>query len=158
MVRIEIATLNEGLNQQTVTPTAESLELDENVFSDVRVTVELDVAADRIVARYATLADAHLVCDRTAEPFVQQVEGSHLVLFSTGEGADSEDEKGDVRVFSKADRYLDLTNEVRDTLVLSLPARRVAPGAEEVDIPTTFGQDEGEATDPRWDELKKLQN
>ena len=132
--------------------------MDEDVFSDIRVALELDVAKGRIVARYTALAEAHLVCDRTARPFVEQVEGSHLVLFTTDELSCPEDESYDVSVYSEADRYLDLTEEVRDTLVLSLPARRIAPGAEDVVIPTRFGADDGEDTDPRWDELKKLQN
>lgn len=157
MVRIELATLHRGRNELMLTPSAESLDVDTGRFSDIRVALELDVAPDRIVARYSTIAEAHLVCDRTAEPFVQQVEGSHLVLFTTEAPSAEEDETKDVRVYSETDRYLDLTEEVRDTLVLSLPARWVAPGAEEVELPTRFGADDDE-TDPRWDELKKLQN
>ena len=158
MVRIELSTLRAGLNELTLTPSAESLDLDPDVFDDIRVVVTLDVAADRILARYTTLADAHLLCDRTAEPFVHQVEGSHLVLFSkTGESG-GEGEPQDAKIFATTDRYLDLTDEVRDTLVLSMPVRRIAPGAEEVDIPTRFGEEDDDGIDPRWDELRKLQN
>ena len=158
MVQIELAKLRSGLNEFSLTPSPESLEVDADVFSDIRVSLELDVAKGRVIARYSTLAEAHLECDRTAQPFVQVVEGSHLVLFTTDDASSSEEESCDVRVFAESDRYLDLTDEVRDTLVLSLPTRRIAPGAEEVAIPTRFGADEGNDTDPRWDELKKLQN
>jgi uncharacterized protein len=158
MVRIELATLRPGVNELSVTPSPESLDVDPDVFSDVRVALELDVAKDKIVVRYSTLAVAHLVCDRTAQPFTQDVEGSHLVLFSTDEPSAAEDDTYDARVFAESDRYLDVTEEVRDTLVLSLPTRRIAPGAEDVVIPTRFGGGEDEGTDPRWDELKKLQN
>lgn len=158
MVRIELAKLRPGLNEMSFTPSPESLEVDEDVFSDIRVALELDVAKGRIVARYTALAEAHLECDRTAQSFTQPVEGSHLVLFTTEEPAGADGDSYDVRVFAETDRYLDLTEEVRDTLVLSLPSRRIAPGAEEIDIPTRFGDDDGDETDPRWDELKKLQN
>ncbi|MDX1740771.1 MAG: DUF177 domain-containing protein [Rhodothermales bacterium] len=158
MVQIELSKLRSGLNEISLTPSPESLEVDADVFSDIRVSVELDVAKGRILARYSTLADAHLECDRTAQPFTQVVEGSHLVLFTSDDASSSDADSYDVRVFAETDRYLDLTDEVRDTLVLSLPARRIAPGAEEVSIPTRFGANEDDDTDPRWDELKKLQN
>ena len=57
------------------------------------------------------------------------------------------------------DAAIDLAGPVRDTLLLSLPARRVAPGAEDVDIPTAFGaetDDDGRPVDPRWDALRAL--
>ncbi len=158
MVQIEIAKLRSGLNEFSLTPSPESLEVDPGVFTDIRVSLELDVAKGRIIARYSTSAEAHLECDRTAQPFTQVVESSHLVLFTTEDTRSSEDDSFDARVFAESDRYLDLTDEIRDTLVLSLPSRRVAPGAEEAVIPTQFGVDDGDDTDPRWDELKKLQN
>jgi uncharacterized metal-binding protein YceD (DUF177 family) len=158
MLSIELARLRPGLNELSLTPSPESLDIDPELFSDIRISMELDVAKGRIIVRYTTRAEAHLVCDRTARPFVEQVEGQHLVLFTTDDPSDAEDESYDARVFAETDRYLDLTEEVRDTLVLSLPARRVAPGAEEIAIPTRFADDKGDETDPRWDELKKLQN
>ncbi len=158
MVRIELSTLRAGLNELTLSPSAESLDLDAEVFENIRVVLTLDVAADRILARYTILAEAHLLCDRTAEPFVQQVEGSHVVLFSKTGEADAEGHPQDAKAFAATDRYLDLTDEVRDTLVLSMPVRRIAPGAEEVDIPTQFGDEDDDGIDPRWDELRKLQN
>ena len=158
MVRIELAKLRPGINELSLTPSPESLDVDPDVISDVRVEVQLDVSKDKIVVRYSTLAVAHLVCDRTAKEFSQDVEGSHLVLFTSDDSSSVEDDSYDVRAFASSDRYLDVTEEVRDTLVLSLPARRIAPGAEDIAIPTRFGDEEDEGTDPRWDELKKLQN
>lgn len=156
MVRIELSTVREGINELTLTPSPESLEVDAEIFSDIRVDLELDAAKDRIVVRYSVIAEAHLVCDRTAQAFQQQVEGSHLVMFT--KALDAEDASEDTKAFVDTDQYLDLTDEVRDTLVLSLPTRRIAPGADDLDIPTTFGVEAEDETDPRWDELRKLQN
>jgi len=158
MVRIERSTLRLGPNEVSLTPSPESLDVDAEVFSDIHVSLELDVAKDRIVVKYSTSATAQLVCDRTAQPFSQHVEGSHLVLFTSDDSASSSGDLRDTKVFAESDRYLDLKDEVRDTLWLSLPTRRIAPGAEEVVIQTTFGTDEDADSDPRWDELKKLQN
>ncbi len=158
MVRIELSTVREGLNELTFTPSPESLEVDADIFSDIRVDLELDAAKDRIVVRYSVIAEANLVCDRTAQAFQQQVEGSHLVMFTKALDAEAEDAPEDTKAFVDKDQYLDLSDEVRDTLVLSLPTRRIAPGADELDIPTAFGIKTEDEIDPRWDELRKLQN
>ncbi|NND17390.1 MAG: DUF177 domain-containing protein, partial [Silicimonas sp.] len=157
-VRIELATLREGRNELTITPSPESLDVDAEIFSDIRVELEIDAAKDSIIVRYSIIAEAHLVCDRTAQPFQEQVEGAHLVMFTTSTEDETSAESADTKMFADTDQYLDLTDEVRDTLVLSLPVRRIAPGAEELDIPTTFGVEPEDEPDPRWDELRKLQN
>ena len=45
-----------------------------------------------------------------------------------------------------------------DTVLLAVPARKVAPGAEDIEIPTAFGTPGAEAAiDPRWEALRSLQ-
>ena len=52
-----------------------------------------------------------------------------------------------------------MTEAVRDTLVLAVPARKVAPGAEDLDLPTVFGAPAAEAAiDPRWEALRSLRS
>src|SRR5690606_37846589 len=56
---------------------------------------------------------------------------------------------------------LDLTDAVRDTLLLALPLRRVAPEAEDAEIPTSFGAPtdaEGNPVDDRWEALRRLRD
>ncbi len=157
MIRIDIASLKGGVNRLEFTPSAEELELDSEVFSDVEVRAELDVRADQILVRFDADAVAHLVCDRTLKPFTQNVSGSYAVLFTSAEatGLDGVD---DVRTYSATDRTIDISEPVRDTLILALPTKRIAPGADEVEIPNRFGEvDEGEI-DPRWEALRGLRN
>ena len=59
--------------------------------------------------------------------------------------------------FNTAMSHVDLTDAVRDTLLLALPARRVGPGAEDVEIQTVFGAPDGELLgDYRWGALLAL--
>jgi uncharacterized metal-binding protein YceD (DUF177 family) len=57
-----------------------------------------------------------------------------------------------------------VTDIIRDTILLSIPQRTIAPGAEEEDIDMTFGEPDDEETetedavDPRWSKLKDLKN
>ena len=49
-------------------------------------------------------------------------------------------------------RVLDLTSIARDTLILAIPVRKVAPEAEELQIQTVFGAP-AEESDHRWSAL-----
>jgi uncharacterized protein len=69
----------------------------------------------------------------------------------------------EVRPLDSTDREIDLTDVVRDTLLLSIPQRRVAPGAEDEPITREFGATEEETddeapVDPRWEDLKELKD
>lgn len=164
MFRIDIAPLEAGFHHLARAPEAEALDLDPDTFSDIQVGLDLFCQRDRILVDMHTEATAALVCDRTLQPFEQSVEGHYSVLFAAP-GAAPEEESEDyeeVREFSPTDRQLNLTDLVRDTLVLSLPQRKVAPGAEEEEIPTTFGvpadQEHEKPIDPRWEKLRELRS
>lgn len=155
MIRIDIASLKGGVNRLEFAPPADQLELEPEVFSNVRVRAEVDVQADQILVRFDADAVAHLVCDRTLKPFTQDVSGSYVVLFTSREGMGL-DGVDDVRTYTASDRTIDISEPVRDTLILALPTKRVAPGADDVEIPNRFGEgDEGEI-DPRWEALRGL--
>jgi uncharacterized protein len=159
MVQIKISSLKPGVHEFELTPEAEELDLDPASFSNIRVDAWLDVSADRILVRLGVKGDATLECDRTTRLFSQPVEGTYTVLFARPELAEAEgDAFEDVRVLLPGDLKIDLTDAIRDTLLLSLPVRRIAPGAEEMEIETRFGAPVGdEAIDPRWEALRQLQ-
>lgn len=161
MLGIDLTPYKPGLHETTLTPPAESLGLDPEAFGEVVVDVRLDLEEDRALVAFTTRATATLVCDRTAVTFEQPVEASYAVLFLLPERLDGLDGDDDVRPLPPPGAALDLTDAVRDTLLLALPARRVAPGAEDEELPVTFGavrDADGDPIDPRWDALKKLRD
>lgn len=162
MLRIEINALPDGLHEQTVRPDAEAIGLDPAVFSEVEVDVRLDVADRRVLAAFDARAVATLACDRTLVEYRQPVAGSHTVLFVPPEVLPPGTEPDESVVPLPDDApAIDLAEPVRDTLVLALPARRLAPGAETLDLPTVFGADldaEGRPVDTRWDALRNLRD
>ncbi len=163
MVRIELAALREGFQRMELTPSAEALELDPGVFEDIRVELELTYEEGRLLVQLWAGATATLECDRTLELFKQPVEGTYSLFYAPPGVAVSRDDVEEVRELRAADRFVDLTDVVRDTLLLAIPMRKVKPGAESIPIPTQFGAPEGPEPeeppiDPRWEALKKLRN
>ena len=162
MLAVELTPLKDGVHSETLSPEAEALDLDPAVFSDIRLDLRLDVQPRRVFATFTAAATATLECDRTTESYDQPVRGTYAVLFVEDEEAEGLAEAADdVRPLPSPGEPLDLTEPVRDTLLLALPARRIKPGAEDLDIPTQFGvlrDEEGNPIDPRWEALRKLRD
>lgn len=163
MLGIDITPYKPGLHEVVLTPSAEDVGLDPDVFADLNVDVRLDQHEERTLVAFTARATATLECDRTAVEFEQPVEGTYAILFVLPEHFGGFDAAGedDIRALPQAGAPLDITDAVRDTLLLALPIRRVAPGAEDEPIPVTFGanlDEDGNAIDPRWDALKKLRD
>lgn len=158
MFRVRIAHLPDGLHRETHQPSADDLGLDPETFSDVEVDLLLDVRERRVLASYTARATARLECDRTLAMYDQPVEGTHSVLFTGDAAAAAADGDDDALVpLSDDATEVDLTEPVRDTLVLALPLRRVSPDAEDAELPTAFGGPaEGEPADDRWAALADL--
>lgn len=166
MLGIDTAPLPTGLHEMTLTPSAEDVALDPETFSDVSVEIRLDHEEQRDLVAFTARATATLECDRTLEPFDQSVSGSYAVLFVLPEHldrytTDDDDTGDDVRPLPEPGAPLDITAPVRDTLLLALPTRRVAPGAEDEELQVQFGaltDSDGDPMDPRWEALKKLRD
>lgn len=160
MLHIDLSPFGEGVHSFTLEPTPDMLDLDPEMFSDVLVDVHLTRQRERVLVLMDARATAALTCDRTLRPFEQEVKGDYGVLFAPPDAAVSEDDEAfeEVREWTPSDQHLDVTDMVRDTLMLALPQRRVAPGAEQEDIETRFGAAESgeERIDPRWEKLRQL--
>lgn len=158
MLRIDLTSLKPGRHELTMEPEAQTLELDPDLFRAITVGIMLEYSGKRLRVILEAQATATLECDRTLALFDQDVSGRHALYYAPPAFVDELAEgHGDVRVLLPTDQEIDVTDAVRDTLLLSLPARRIAPGAENIDLPTTFGPSETEETiDPRWQALLKL--
>lgn len=158
MLRVRIAPLPDGLHAETLAPTAEELDVDPAVFSEIRVELALDIRDRRVRAAYTVAATARLECDRTLELYDEPVEGAHEVLFvppdaPMAEAADDES----VQLLPPDATHVDLAPSVRDTLLLALPLRRVSPAARDLPLATAFGGPApDEPADDRWDALRAL--
>lgn len=163
MLTVDISSLSEGIHHLEFTPSATDVDLDPTTFGDIHVETELQYHMDRILVKLTVDATAELTCDRTLRPYYQPVEGQYSLLFGPPSMVGKEgDEFEEVRPLTPSDQEIDLTDVVRDTVLLALPQRRVAPGAEDMEIDREFGapedEEETDEIDPRWDELRKLRD
>jgi len=162
MLTVDVTSLSDGIHHLEFSPSAEEAALDPTTFRDVHVEAELQCHRDRILVKLSATATAELTCDRTLKSYDEDVEGRYNLLFGPPEMVGQEGEEfEEVRPFHPSDQEIDLTDVVRDTLLLALPQRQIAPGAEEEPIDQEFGRPEEaeeEPIDPRGEELQKLKN
>ncbi len=164
MLRIDLAPFQDGVHHDELTPEVEAVGLDPERFADLRVTVTLDLFNDRVLVTLVASATASLECDRTLVSFDQRVEGTYRILFvppTFTRHEDDEEGLEEIQVLQPSDHVIDLTEAVHDTVMLAIPTRKVAPGAEDLEIQTVFGapEDGAEAAiDPRWEALRALRS
>jgi uncharacterized protein len=159
MLRIDLRPLSNGVHELDFDPTPEDLGVDEKSFSDIHVRMRLDIGVSRVYVKFWVSAVATLECDRTLVDFTKPIKGSYAVIFVPPKDIDPEDESDNLFPLEAGKEEIDLTEIIRDTLLLSVPVRKIAPGAEDEDLPTTFGEPEDEdVIDPRWTALKGLRS
>ena len=161
MLRVDLSPLDEGLHEQTLSPSADDLGLDPEVFSKIALDLRLDIAERRVLASLDVRAVATLECDRTLVAYQQPVRGDHAVLFVSRDQIVSDSDDEALLPLPDPETEIDLTAVVHETLMLALPLRRVAPEAEHAEITTSYGGQEmldGSPVDDRWDALRSLRS
>lgn len=159
MVQVDLKSLKAGIHEFEWVLTAENLDLDTDLFEEIELFVRLDYHPSRVYVNIYVDSTAHLTCDRTLVDFDQPIHGEYSILYSGPEMFEGmEQEEEDIRLLPSDVEQIDLTDAVRDTLLLALPQRRIAPGADDEDIQLQFGVPDVEevAVDPRWEALKAL--
>lgn len=125
--------------------------------------LELDVAFERrefaILVSFEFNGEVKLTCDRSLDEYWQPLSGSYSILFKEGAEEESEDAQMSVRRLDISGNIINIEDEVRDTILLSIPLRKIHPryydeNGELIDL--EVHSEEEPTMDPRWDALKKL--
>ncbi len=174
---INISGLPDGRYEHELTASTAELNLDEaGITGDVKARVELDRHGDQLFVRLETEAKREADCDRCLDPVSQSLTGRHafLVVYEpkpTGgrrapsapapEPVESDDDE--VRRLAPDANLLDLSGEVRETVLLSVPAKTVcrhdcagicAGCGHNLNTQSCVCAEP--PTDPRWAALRKL--
>ncbi len=148
MIKFDLSTPQGGSFEVS----ASDLGLDQAKFSEIQTDLEIEQLDGAIHVTLKVRAKACLECDRTLQEFVAPVANVHeMLLYTYGQKPSEENMIEQVELEPKQ-RVFDLMETIRDTLMLAIPARKVAPEAEELQIQTVFGAPATEA-DQRWSAL-----
>lgn len=164
----KIQEIPDGQSQREIKLGDDDLELED--LNITRATVEIDFlkTSHFIKVDFSVDAGVWVRCDRSLEEFEQPVKGRFQIIFQPdADEADleSESDKCIVKPINAYELTVSIESEVRDTIFLELPSRKVHPkyfdaAGELLDFETkSFGGDANpgdDSIDPRWEALKKL--
>ena len=130
LIEIRIAELNQGVHEYTFTCKASDFknpEIEEPAFNgDIQVTVSAKKTDTEIVTAIETVTDAELNCDICLAPVHRRLSGQFTIFFVFGnQGNEEHETDGEYRTLPQSATAIDLTEDVRETLLLSLPVKVV---------------------------------
>jgi uncharacterized metal-binding protein YceD (DUF177 family) len=155
----------EGSSKRTISLDGEDVSVEDSVsINSGSLIVEFYRATQFIEVKFSFDVIVKMICDRSLKPFTKNVSGSYQILFEPDPEDEYEEERSAVKRIPADDLTLDISKEVRDSIMLEIPVKKVHPDfidddGKIVDFETQkFGDEpsDEERIDPRWAELKKL--
>jgi uncharacterized metal-binding protein YceD (DUF177 family) len=167
-LEFNIVEIPEGESRRTVDLIGEDLDLSPYKFQGGRVELLFYKTLHFIRVNFHVDSDVELECDRSLESYIQPIESDYEVVFKVDVKEEKEDENGAVRRFNFNTNTLSIEDEVRDTIFLNIPIKKLHPkyldeeGNPKEFETKSFGntqpEEDEEIADPRWEKLKELKN
>lgn len=157
IAHIKISNLTNGVHRYDFECVASDFAdewIDTERFSEpIFITVTLTKAMTEIVVELSVSTIASLQCDRCLAPTRKKLSGDYRILFLQSAAAEK-DSDDDVRVISKNETHIDLTPDVRETLLLAVPMKNVCQEAicaeNDAPIEREFAQTHNELFESKW--------
>ena len=125
---IKISNLTNGTHHYEFECTASDFSdelIDAERFSEpISITATLTKAMTELIVELSVSTTALFQCDRCLAPISKRLSGDYRILFLHSAEAEK-DSDDDVRVLSKNETHIDLTPDVRETLLLAVPMKNV---------------------------------
>ncbi len=170
MLKINISNLNEGENILDYVLNASDFELDKDSFTDkinINVTLVKDLSQFVMNIKFDTIIKFE--CDRCLEDFDYLCKGNLELYFkpipARQHAMDDIKEDDNIRFYSVDNKYIDITNDVRDYIILTVPMRHVPEEVDGVCVVCKRNYDEilnsknsRESINPVWNKLLDKDN
>lgn len=167
-LEFNIVEIPEGESRRTVDLSEEDLDTTPYEFKGAEIGLKFYRTLHFIRVNFHLESELELVCDRSLEPYIQPIIADYEVVFKVDVQEETEDENGAVRRFNFSSNTLSIEDEVRDTIMLHIPIKKLHPKfLDEDGNPKNFDtksfgnipdEEDSEKIDPRWEKLKKLKN
>ena len=164
MLKLAIAHLPEGHSrlEQCVQPNDVGLTGNEEFRDPIEVVLDIEKVGNDFFVDLASSTQTRLICDRCLEPFTAALAEKSKIILSPDVKLDETDEE-EVFAIEENTKEVDITNSVRQALLLGLPFKRLCHDDCKGLCPTC-GTNLNKKTchcrpvviDSRWDALRKL--
>ena len=167
MLSIPLSALQEGVSVFTFRASFPDGFVQEHVgfkgFVEIKVTVT-QVQEDLLFS-VGVKGEGKFVCDRCGKDFNTIVEGSVQTLYTFDPLKIEDDSTGDVQLLAPKSSNIDITQDVKDALLLAIPRKRLCKSSCAglcpkcgADLNKKVCSCSEDSVDPRWEGLKKLRS
>lgn len=159
MIEFKINEIPDGKSSRTIDVDIKSLDLASLDARQIQLSVEFTRNEHSIYVKFGVETLAMLQCDRSLDWFEKRLTNEYQVIFKVDLSKEEEGLHETARRLDYTSNQLDITQEVRDTILLSVPVKKLHPRfydehGNETEFHQTFP--EGEDIDPRWEKLKEI--
>lgn len=166
MLKVFIQGLKDGVYEVEVEcPVEQIADMFPEFSGIVRAKGSMRILGKRHTINVVAECEAKLVCDISLEEYTENITATLDVAYIADEelftiGADSDIAAAEERIIHPDNKYIDITEEVREELCVNLPLKRIAPAYRDQDLAEIFPdlvQDNTSAPiDDRWANLKNI--
>jgi uncharacterized protein len=162
--RINISNLSEGIHEYFFEAEPSKIGLDERFTSTVKVKAKLDKSLHQILVLADVHAGADFICDRCLADFCRHLDtGYSMVYIQRDRSTVDAKKEEEIHVLSSDANYIDLDEDVRQYVLLTVPQKLLCREECQGLCPTCGVNRNCEncaccvqVADSRWDTLKKL--
>ena len=159
MIEFKINEIPDGKSDQVLEIDPREFDFGETRVNKMCLRVLFDKSTELIRLRFNVVAMVTLICDRSLEPFDYEINRDYEILFSVDERQEIEDQDSAVRLLNIHENKIRIDKEVRDTVLLGIPVKKLHPKfLDDQGNPTDFQKlyADTDYVDPRWEKLKSL--
>jgi uncharacterized protein len=120
-MKIQIAGLSEGIHEYHFDIAAAELGLGKEYADAVSVDATLDRTANEFLLTARIKAASTVVCDRCVTPFMQTLSPSYQMYYVWNDTDATRFDSSEVQVIPSGLSVIDLTEDVRQTVLLAVP-------------------------------------
>jgi uncharacterized protein len=162
--RINISNLPEGSHEYLFEVLPAEIGLENRFIEKVRVQASLEKASTQLLLRTTVEAKARFECDRCLDEYETTLKTKYSMVYVVEERSmDGVREDDEIRVLSVDTNYIDLEDDVRQFIQLTVPQKLLCKESCKGICPVCGGNKNHtqcecstEKIDSRWELLKKL--
>ncbi len=125
-IKINIGSLNDGSQQLDLTADSKEIGLDEKLVKNgLQISLELFKATHQLDVKAKITGIMTLICDRCLETYEMPFNTNFEVVFVLKSPRDEELNEENIRTYSPYMKTIDLTEDIREYVLLAVPMRRV---------------------------------
>ena len=159
MISFRLSDIPEGTSEQVQNVSPEKLNIEQSDLTLVKLHFRFNKQHNGLQIHCDAVAFARFQCDRSLEFYETKLSSHYEMVFQQNIDEEREDVTGSLRRIKPSQNVIDVTGELRDTVLLSIPVKKLHPRFIKDGVisgfEARFGVD-SEQTDPRWEKLSKL--